>query len=600
MTGATGTAADLTGGEGEVDESVIREVAMIFQLILKGLKNINIYRHATGRYGEYLDPAFQLLTTFLEREHILPLKLAPYSLEYKKNVIYEEESKENLTYKFYRDGMRFLVFREGVTLDELLRFLLLALDSQTEAALFQEDMITRLWKENFQGIEYVVVEGFEFGDLSPEEVEIEVEKIVSYLRAQLAANSNDITRFARLDVEDLALELSDIEQVRGGIISGRPAKPEDKLWVQDEIYQEEKKRLFAKMVLILFQILERDASQEDFASMSESFSQILDSLLVSEDVRGAVAVLHRFDKISAKEGLTRPHQELVRRIRDAFAKRMAEPERIQSVAQYLTLSRVVDELAVKAYFSVCSVDHVPLLLEMLEAMERPEGRRVLIEVMADLGKGAIHLFADRLTHRSSNVVKDMLAIIDRIDPPNKLDLYAKCLEHPNMMIRLEALKVMMRAPGERAMKYLEKAMADEDVQIRVQALRALAVRSPGKAVPLLKKMLRADDYTTKDKREQLAVVVALGECRSPEALEALGSVFESKASLFTRGKNNELKLMAIRGLLAMRTVEAFKVLAREVQNRANSQEVGEAAHKAAARLKAELTGQPLPQGETDG
>ena len=42
------------------------------------------------------------------------------------------------------------------------------------------------------------------------------------------------------------------------------------------------------------------------------------------------------------------------------------------------------------------------------------------------------------------------------------------------------------------------------------------------------------------------------------------------------------------------------VLAREVQNRANSQEVGEAAHKAAARLKAELTGQPLPQGETDG
>lgn len=600
MTGPKATATDLTGGEGEVDEALVREVAQIFLLILKGLKNIGIYRHAQSRYAEYLEPAFAAMSAFLEREHILPLKLAPYSLEYKKHLIYEEESKENLTYKFYRDGMRFLIFREGVTIDELLRFLLLALDAQTEAALFQEDMVTRLWKENFQGIEYVVVEGFEFGDLSPEEVEIEVEKIVSYLRKQLEANSNDVTRFARLDIEDLALELSDIDQVRGGIISGRPAKPEDKQWVQDEIYQEEKKRLFAKMVLILFQILEKDANEDDFSSMSESFSQILDSLLVSEDVRGAVAVLHRFDKISNKEGLSRQHQELVRRIRDAFAKRMAEPERIQSVAQYLTLSRVVDELAVKAYFSVCSVDQVPLLLELLETMERPEGRRVLIEVLAELGKNAIHQFAERLGHRSSNVVKDMLAIIDIIDPPNKLDLYAKCLEHPNMMIRLEALKVMMRAPGERAMKYLEKAMADDDVQIRVQALRALAVRSPAKAVPLLKKMLHAGDYLSKDKREQLAVVVALGECRTPESIEALSSVFESKGSLFTRGKNNDLKLMAIRGLLAMRTVEAFKVLAREVQNRNNSKEVLETAHKAAARLKADLTGQPMEQGETDG
>jgi len=602
MAGPKLSAADLSGGEGEViDESAAREAAQVFQLILKGLKNIGIYRHAQSRYTEYLEPAFQVLTQFLEREHIMPLKLGPYTLEYKKQVIYEEESKENLTYKFYRDGMRFMIFREGIEIDEMLRFFLLTLDAQTEAALFHEDMITRLWKENFTGIEYVVVEGFEFGDIAPEEVEIEVEKIVSYLRNQLAANSNDVTRFARLDIEDLALQLNDIDQVRGGIISGRPAKDDDRQWVQDEIYQEEKKRLFAKMVLILFQILERDATEADFASMSESFSQILDSLLVSEDVKGAVAVLHRFEKISQKVELTREHQAMVRRIRDAFAKRMAEPERLQSVAQYLTLAKNLDELAVKAYFSVCSADHIPFLLEMLEGMERVEGRRVLIDVLAELGRQTPGVFAERLTHRSSNVVKDMLAIIDRIDPPNKLDLYAKCLEHQNPMIRLEAIKVMMRAPGDRAVKYLEKAMDDSDVQLRVQAMRALAVRSASRAVPALRKLIRGDDFLSRDKREQIAVVVALGEARTPEALEALSSVFETKGNLFSRGKNADLKLMAIRGLLAARTVEAFKVLAREVQNKSNSQDVLKAAHQAAARLKAELTGQPYQEeADSDG
>jgi HEAT repeat protein len=579
----------------EADEQTAQEAAQFFSLLLKGLKNIGIYRHAQTRYGEYLEPAFNALTAFLARDRLMPLKLTPYTLELKKRVIYEEQSKESLSYRFYRDGMRFLVFREGLSLEELLRFVLLAMDAPSESQLFNEDMITRLWKENFQFIEYVVVEGFEFGDVDPGEVEIEVDKIVSYLRKQLAANNDDIVRFARLDLEDLELELSDIDQVRGGIISGRPAKDKDKLWVQEEILAEEKNRLFAKMVLILFQVLERDCQEADFEIVSESFVQILDSLLVSEDVRGAVAVLQRFERISKDEKLEKQHRDLVSRVHDTFAKRMAEPERLRTVSNYLALAKDLDELAVKAYFSVLSADQIPTLLEMLEGMERAEGRRVLIEVLAEIGKKKIAVFADRLSHRSSNVVRDMLAIIDLIDPPNKLDLYAKCLEHQNVTIRLEALKVIGNASGDRAMKYLEKAAQDEDLQMRLTAYRLLAVKSPVRVVPLLRTLMRSEDYTNRDKREQLAIAVSLGESRTQEALDFFSSVFDAKANLFSRGKLDERKQMAIRGLLAMKTLPAFQILAREVQNKNNSKEVIETAHKAALRLKAELSGQPAEQ-----
>lgn len=587
-------AIDVAVGSEEADARAAQAASQIFSLLLKGIKNIGIYRHAESRFAEYIEPAFNTLTAFLEQEHILPLKLGPYSLEYKKHTIYEEQSKENLTYKFYRDGMRFLMFREGLTAEELLRFVLLAIDAQSEAALFHEDMITRLWKENFVGIEYVVVEGFEFGDISPEEVEIEVEKIVSYLRNQLAANNDDITRFARLDIEDLQLELNDIDQVRGGIISGRTAGPDDRQWVQDEIIMEEKKRLFAKMVLILFQILERDFNSTDLSSMVESFSQILDSLLVSEDIRGAVAVVARFDRITGGGTLQDEHRQLVEQVRDIFAHKMVEPERLQSVGQYLALSKNLDELAVRAYLGVATAEQIPVMLDMLDTMERAEGRRILIEVMAQIGAPKLNLFVERLTHKSSNVVKDMLAIIDGIDPPNKIDLYAKTLEHPNIMIRLEALKVIARAPGDRAIKHLEKAAQDEDLQLRLQALRAMAVRDPARAVPVLKRLMSAGDYASKDKREQLAIAIAMGECRSKEALEFFASTFETKAGLFTRGKSNDLKLMAIKGLQAMKSVEAFNVLAKELQNRAHGKEVLESVHKAALRMKAELTGEAPP------
>jgi hypothetical protein len=96
-----------------------------------------------------------------------------------------------------------------------------------------------------------------------------------------------------------------------------------------------------------------------------------------------------------------------------------------------------------------------------------EVARALEEQLVEIGAPhleplphAIVIFTERLEHRSSNVVKDTLAIIDLIDPPTKLDLYAKCFEHPNVAIRLEALKVIAKATGDRAVKHLERAAQD--------------------------------------------------------------------------------------------------------------------------------------------
>src|ERR1041385_1866126 len=85
------------------DEEIARQAqqaAQAFSLLLKGIKNIGIYRHAESRFTEYLEPAHKAFEAFLEVEGFLPLKLTPYTLEYKKHVIYEDQNKENLTYKF--------------------------------------------------------------------------------------------------------------------------------------------------------------------------------------------------------------------------------------------------------------------------------------------------------------------------------------------------------------------------------------------------------------------------------------------------------------------------------------------------------------------
>src|SRR5690606_22051259 len=145
----------------------------------------------------------------------------------------------------------------------------------------------------------------------------------------------------------------------------------------------------------------------------------------------------------------------------------------------------------------------------------------------------------------------------------------------NIMIRLEGLKTLAKSQDERSLRYIEKAMQDEDIQMRLGAYRCLAARSPRRAAALFMRMMQDDGFLGKDSRERIAVVTALGETRSDEALEYLSGIFEQKGSLFSRGKINDYKSLAIIGLVAMKSVTAFKILAREVQNKNNSKEIME-------------------------
>ncbi|MEO1231609.1 MAG: HEAT repeat domain-containing protein [Myxococcota bacterium] len=568
----------------QAEDAVFGEAERFVLLLLKGIKNIGIYRHAEERFADYLKPAHDALESILEEQGSLPLKLGPYTLHYKKHVVYEDEDRENLTYKFFKDGMRFIIFRHGIPLEEVLRFVLLAMENYSERALFHEDMITRFWKEDFQFIDDVVVDGFGFGDLSEEEVEVEVEKIIGYLRKQLAARSDDITRFARLSAADLELELADVEQVRGGIVSGRPAQEDDKARLQEELLHEQRTRLFAKMVLILFQVIELQAEPGDEEMLLEAVTQVLDLLLVSEDVKGAVALLQRFEKIQGRQ-MPRERKRMVTSMRDEFRRLMNEPHRLAAVGQYLALSKTLDERAVRAYLSACGEDELIPLVEMLQGMERAVARTLLIEVLAVIGRNHVEIFARRLEHNSSSVVKDMLAIIHAINPPGKIDIVARCLDHPNIMIRLEGLKTLAKSDEPESLKYIERALSDEDIQMRLGALRALALRSPERSAPLFIKQMQAGDFMQRESRERITIATALGETKSPAALTYLSGVFTQKSSIFGRGKVNEMKILAVTGLAAMRSLEAFHVLAQEVQNRNHSMEVLQACRKAALRLK---------------
>src|SRR5581483_11652296 len=122
----------------------------------------------TGRYGP------------------LKLRVEMTNFSLHKQELFSEENP--LSYKFFKDGIRQLIFQPGLTVEELVTFTLIALSDPDRGA---EDINAQLWKAQLKHLEYIMVESLHMDEFDEEEIQVEVDKIVDFLQRRLRSNSND-------------------------------------------------------------------------------------------------------------------------------------------------------------------------------------------------------------------------------------------------------------------------------------------------------------------------------------------------------------------------------------------------------------------------
>lgn len=575
-------------------ELLAKDAMPVFERLRKAMKNIQLYRHNTDRYGEYMEPVFQAMSSFLNTHGAMSLRVEALSYKIYTTTVFEDDSRDaNLIYPLYQAGIRLLIFKPGLTSDELLRFLLICMN-QTEEHRRRggEDVITQLWKAEFDCIEYIVVEGFRaLPDDDVEEVEVEVEKVVAYLYKQLQSNSDDYLRFARLTSSDLDLELNEVDQMRGVVVTGTTCTAADRARIQAQIEKEEKLQL-NKMVTVLFQLLELDTSEENFEDVAEAFVQLLDALLLQEQFAAIHQIRERFIVSSQKQKLKPGTRDLIQRCAERFTSRMAETQRLQAIGNILNSGLAKDPDGIMKYLDCLGVEAIVPLLDMLEGLQLLPNRRVVVEVLAKLGKDHVPTFINRLQHPSSNMVKDMLYILDKIDPPNKFQIFGAVLEHPNAILRLETLVIIGRNPSKECFEQIVKVVRNHpDAQMRAQAVRMLPNYDDEVAAPILIDLASAEAFEKATDYEKKATFTALVQMQSPKTNQFLMSILQQKSGLFGKKKIDDLKMLVIAGMEATPSVQGIQLLAEVAKDGSkHSKDVCEVARAAVINMKAKLLG----------
>jgi hypothetical protein len=571
----------------------IEDARPVFANLRKSLKQISLYRHNVDRYGEYLEPFVTGLRGYLDKHNMLSMKVDPTAYKVGKEVVFEDDARDNnLIYPLWQSGVRLLIFKAGVSADELIKFFLCCMNAMDEARKNREDLITQLWKLELECIEYVVVEGFKaLPDEDLEEVEIEVEKVVAYLYRQLQSNSDDYLRFARVSSEDLDLQLENVDQMRGAVIQGVTASGADKTRIQQSLYKEETRHL-QKMVVVLFQLLELDTTEENFEDVAEAFVQLLDALILAENFTAISQIRERFMVSGNKPNVKSASKDIIGRCRERFISRMGESQRVQSVGNILNAGIAKDADGIRRYFSSLGVEAIIPLLDMLETLQIVPNRRLVCDVLIELGRHNIDTFITRLNHPSSNMVKDMIYIVDRLNPPNKFGIFAQVLEHPNAILRLETLAVLGKNGTDECFEYIAQVIKRHpDMQMRNQAARMLPNFPPEKGAGLLLDMIKAEAFDKASDPEKKALFAAVVQLRAAQTEKFIDDVFAAKSGMFAKKRVDDFKLLVIGGIESAPSVPGLQRLAAVAQDtKSHSKDVVETAKAAVVNVKTRLLG----------
>jgi hypothetical protein len=564
--------------DAEKSERVELARAFAFHL-LKSIKQIGMYRHNEARFAEFLGKAHEALGAYTDKHGALSMKVEAQNLALYDQPLFGEDNP--LPYRFFRDGIRQLIFRPGIPVEELVTLTLIALSDPERGG---EDALAQLWRAGLEHVEYVVVEGFKLEESSEEEVEVAVEQIVSYLYNRLRTDSDDFLRFARVNTEDLDREVEQVDQIRGAVITGDTASDELKARLQKEIEEEENQRLFPKLVSAVFQVLE--SGIEKGGALEEMCIQLLDALLLKEDfgtINGIVARLESLEEREAGMGVASA-------LKSAFVMKMGEEQRLGLIGESLRVTRAKNPQDVSRYLQKVEGLATPVLLKILEPIEIPENRALLCDVLGLRAKETPEPFLQGLRSERPQTVRDMVHILEKSGHPDRIKMFAEVLQHKNLAVKLDALNVIAHGHSWEARRLVVEALSDAHPQVRMCAARLLPDFDRDKAFLDLSRMIRDPSFEKRSAEEKTAFYAALGSTGLPAALAMLSQILGARPTLLNKKKILEDKLLAVGGLAAASSIHALKLLQALLEDKSQPPELLMATRRAIYQTKKVLLG----------
>jgi hypothetical protein len=548
----------MTAGQPTTEILPASQVSELINGLVKALRayhmylpNNPIYQRAT----ENLRIAFLPVWSVLDQ---LVLTVAETDFIWEDQVVYHQMNKsESLAWGLFKDGMRSLTICRNAELEELPRFLEMINRARFLAADAGDDLLTLLWEQEFELIQYQFIEFFgEGGGSLPEPSGSyataggDQDEAAKQRHAQAAEEAPPRPKgVVDLDEFDSTLYFLDENEINQ---------------VVREVEQEYARDVCDASLSVLFDLFELQLEPEIRSEILGVVEQLFPTLLTARDFRTAARILRASRELAQRTpGLNQDH---VQRL-DGFVAKLSEPAIVTQLLQSLDeapalagqahVSDLMRELRASAL--------EPVLTWIPNLSSAP--LRTLLEGVADrLAETYPSEVLRILKDPDSGALAPVVTLCGRLGLHQTVPGLGETVAHPLPAVRLASVQALAQLATPAAMALIDKALEDDDRGIRLAAVRVVGSRGYKGAQRRVEAIVLGKAVKEMDLTEKMAFFEAYGAIAGASGLKPLSALLLPRGMLRMK-ESSEVRACAAIAIGKIRTPEAREVLQRAADDK---------------------------------
>ncbi len=494
-----------------------RQLINIFMLAWKNyglypedhVSTVNSFKNLLNAFGNYFSTHGDLRLT-VEKDRLFC----------KSELIHEvspEAPTEDIITLLYRDGIKWIEFQEGLTLEEIASLFRIAYKYRLFVEETEGDIVTALMDEELEYIDFKAVDIFwqdlllmDFSQLPPTEPQPEEDaEHTEKDRPEETEEpgNNEIVARSIATINKDQLELSNLDYVT----------------LQQMVQEEESWVITEDLIEALMVIIKSQSDQDKFNAVLEFISEEVVEIIENEKFDLLALLLQSLQKLFSQK--TKTTQDWQRSRIDHFLKDLSRPETFQLMSDKLLKLETIEIDKLKAlgqtllYFSPAII---PFLVPVILQSSSKEIQQVLSIVIVQLSQSDIGPLEKIARKHGTEMGDKLLVILNRLQGDRANNILFKMCDHPSSTVRRKAIKELVSRDPKYAQR-LFSLIDDPSKEIRSSLLEAFAKHKSTALENLLLNYLNGKS-APKDPDQILACYATLGRCGSNASVPFLSKI----------------------------------------------------------------------------
>jgi hypothetical protein len=517
-----------------------RAAKEVIQAILKSKKILRMYPENNPVYVKTLEDAYNKFKEFFYYNEELQLKIKQNEIYCGAEQVYSSSEKDdNLALFFFKDGLREITFKKGLTSEEMEAFLtVITLDFDTEV--IDDDIVTLFWEKDFQNIQYVVDDA----------VLADEDDYNSAVVEEIKEESNSPDHLMKA-YEDAFSESDKLKEA--SII---PLSDKDLQALLKEFEKDSQERL-GKLVNILFEMMYLAETRQEFEDISLFLMNSVDYGVLQGDINIVTDILSRLKTLLENKNISADIKKYIEKIL-LFAGSEAV---INHIGELLDSGQDIDEKAFDDFVRFLDKNAIAPFIKILGELKNIHPRKIVINALTYLGPKDIILLSSGLNDTRWYVVRNIIHILRKIADKRAVDFLLKTVKHGDNRVKIEVIRALGELGGAGVIIALREALDDPEVQVRIAAMKALGnIRSEAAKRIILDK-IKDKNFKDKEFDEKKDYFETISKWKDEEIFDFLVSTLKKK-TFFGSAKNDENRACAAYSLGLLGNKAALNILAK--------------------------------------